>query len=381
MNQWQIMMWEPSVSPHKMDLYLALKNSGQVSGITYVAQSDLSEARRTLGWELAGRGEMDCIIGPSDSEVRTLIEKASPETVHIFSGIRWVPSIVSALDAVLKAQRRFGLMSEPRAFEGISGLARLGQSWLSEGPVRRHADFVLGIGRHGPGWFRMAGYKRSTIYPFAYFLPDRAYAAGRPPSGNQRVRVTYLGRTVTEKGIRVFLDALAHVRSPISVTVAGTGRDAAAVEAYAAGHGDDFSYRGAIPMGDVPDLLLNTDILVQPSLTLDDGWGAVVSEALFAGAYVITSDRVGASICLDAPWRGAVIERVTPQKVAAAIDSAIETRQLEQDVASRRSAWASAHLTGAVGATFILDLFNRIYAGSPVEPVPFLEDRRIAPLV
>lgn len=372
MDPWRIVMWEPSVSPHKMDLYLALKRSGKVSSVTYVAQSDLSESRKSLGWELSGRSEMDCLIGPSTAEIRALVEQSPAETVHIFSGIRWVPVIVAALDAVLKSGRRFGLMSEPRAFEGPAGFARLAQSWWSEGAVRRHADFVLAIGRHGPGWFRLAGYPGARIHPFAYFLSDAAYATGREPRQSSTVRVTYLGRTVEEKGISVFLESLQHVKTPISVTVAGTGRDAAKVEAFAAASNGRFNYAGAIPMAKVPALLLETDILVQPSLTLDDGWGAVVSEALFAGAYVVASDRVGASVCLDDPSRGVAIPRVTPQKVAAAIDAAAATGQLDPAACARRSEWASKHLTGAVGAGFILGLFDHLYAGAAASPKPYL---------
>ena len=41
------------------------------------------------------------------------------------------------------------------------------------------------------------------------------------------------------------------------------------------------------------------DILVLPSISTDDGWGVVVSEALMMGVAVIVSDKVGASVVFN----------------------------------------------------------------------------------
>jgi hypothetical protein len=72
--------------------------------------------------------------------------------------------------------RPFGVMSGPRLSEGLKGWTRFAQ--LTEGAMRRNADFIFVIGRNGPSWFRAVGYRSDRIFPFAYFLPDRAIMFG-----------------------------------------------------------------------------------------------------------------------------------------------------------------------------------------------------------
>jgi glycosyltransferase involved in cell wall biosynthesis len=137
------------------------------------------------------------------------------------------------------------------------------------------------------------------------------------------------------------------------------------------------AFRGTIPMKDVPDFMRRADILVLPSITTKDGWGAVISEALLAGACVIASNRVGGSICLDANWRGRVIDRLTPIAVALAIDSLIDSNCLDEASRERRAAWANARLTGAAGARYLLAILSHVYEGS-ARPAPFYADNSSA---
>lgn len=360
-------MWEPTVSPHKLDLYRALRRHAAVGEVIYVAQEGLFEERVQQGWQLGGLDDVTCVTAPTAEDVRRMVRESPPDAIHLFSGIHWVPCIVEGLRAVISAGRRFGLMSEPRVLEGPKGLARLAHSWVSEGAVRRQAGFVLAIGRHGPSWFRLAGYRR--IFPFAYFLPDQSTGRRveeRP--ADAPVRLTYLGRLARPKGVHLFLEALSHIRVPVAVTVAGGGDDAGLVEAFCRAQPGRIDYCGVIPMTEVPDLLARTDILMQPSITRDDGWAAVVSEALMAGAAVIATEQVGASICLDDRRRGVVVRRADAAHLARAVDDFVAGGGLEPAHRSYRAAWAVAHLTGAMGARTLVAILEHIYSGGPPPP-------------
>lgn len=368
-----IYLWEPSVSPHKLDLFSALESSARVRDAKYIAQQSLAQDRVDQGWTIS-RGSTDqVIVGPMANEVIEIIDASPQDAIHIFSGIHWVPCIVDGLKAVISRKRRFGLMSEPRVLEGVKGWVRLAHSWLTEREIRASADFVLAIGRNGPPWFKAAGYKPEKTFPFAYFvpgMPEGLVAATRMTS--DPVKVTWLGRLTKEKGIDDFLAALPLVRNRISVRVAGIGSEAQRVHEYAAASSGSFGYLGTVPMAFVPALLNDTDILVLASRTSDDGWGAVVSEALLAGAAVVATERVGASVCLNDDDRGVIVEANAPAQLAAAIDKLVNQDCLTPQQRSRRSAWAQKSLTGAAGAAYMLSILDFVYRNGG-RPNPFYE--------
>lgn len=367
MTRWRIIFWEPTASPHKVDLIRAMRQSGAVASCQAVAHADIGPERQKLGWALDADSRALFTVGPTPEQVAALVVDAPPDTVHVFSGIRHNPTNELALRLVLAGGLRFAIMSEPRAFDGVAGVARLAQSLVTEGAIRRQVACVLAIGRNGPPWFRRTAYRSDRIFPFGYFiqappsLPSRAF--------DGCLRVAYLGRLTRAKGIHLFLEAVSRLAKamPVSVAVAGTGPEAPAVQRAEAEARNPFRFVGPVQMADIPRFLADQDVLVVPSTT-DDGWGVVVSEALMAGAAVVATGRVGASSCLGRPDNG----RLLPAPTAAALTWALAdlARSGRLDAASRaaRTEWALAHLTGAAGARQMLAIFGHVFAGAAAPP-------------
>jgi glycosyltransferase involved in cell wall biosynthesis len=352
----RIVFWEPSVSPHKLPLFRALVARG--FDCTYVAQDGLSEERSALGWDLGETDALDVRVRPDTAAISDLMAQRAAESVHLFSGLRHVPVIVAGLAEAVRTGATFGLMSEPRAREGWRGALRLAQSWLTERALRRHARFVLAIGRNGPPWFRATGYPLARIFPFAYYVdaPPPLPAPAGPTT------IAYLGRLEPAKGIDLFLAAAARLDPEWRIVVAGHGSAEARVRAD-----PRVQFAGALPMAAVPGFLAEADVLVQPSLTTDDGWGAVIGEALLAGAATVASDRAGASILLDAPERGRVIRRLHPDALAAAIRDVAGTGR-DAAARARRGAWARGSLTGEAGAARLVAILEHVLAAAPPPP-------------
>jgi len=363
-----LLFWEPCLSPHKSALCNALAASGRVSSVTYVAQTGLPQDKRAQGWSLPHLDAV-VIVSPDASRVREIVASSKPDAVHIFSGVHWTPIIVEGLRCVIKMRRRFGLLCEPRAFEGAKGWARFVHSWLTEAGVRRNVDFVLAIGRNGPSWFRAVGYKQAQIFPFAYFLPAASASCELGLRGGPPV-VAFVGRLNKEKGLPLFLDALRLLNEAVRVEIVGAGSEEANIRAFAADAPMPLRFLGTLAMDDVPKFMSSVDVLVLPSITKNDGWGAVVSEALLAGASVVASDRVGASICLDADWRGCVVHDLTARGIAQAIDSAVTLQLSSSALRERRSRWAHSRLTGEAGARHLLEILGHVYEGGS-RPEPF----------
>jgi len=372
MDKWQIYFWEPSVSPHKIDLYRALASSEAVEETWYIAQEELSVARRKQGWDVNCDSLKNIVVGPTKSEISKIMASSSPRSIHLFSGMRRVPCIVEGIRAAILEHRNFGIMHEPRVFEGLRGWARFAHSWLTERALREHAHFILAIGRHGPSWFESVGYKRSRIFPFAYFLPFLKSDNYRTSSLEDQfaVRIGYLGRLERAKGVNLFLSALEKLSTEFEVHVAGGGHEVESVRRVVENSDILLNYRGAIPMSAVPAFLSGIDILVAPSITKDDGWGAVVSEALMVGSAVVATEHVGASVCLDDDTRGRVVPELTAQALADAIEWLVENGRLTTHYRALRSAWGNDHLSGDAGAAYLLAILNHVYFAAE-RPAPF----------
>lgn len=352
----RIVFWEPSLSPHKLPLFRALAARG--FDMTYVAQEGLPADRAALGWATGSLDGLDIRVAPGSTEVAALVGDAPDETLHLFSGLRHTPVIVAALPLALRSQAMIGIMSEPRSAAGLAGLIRRAQSLLTEGPLRRRA-FVLAIGRNGPPWFRGTGYPAARVFPFAYYL-DALPAAPRLP--NPVPTIGYLGRLTRAKGLPLFLAAVDRLETPVRVLVAGRGEEADRVARHP---GIDF--RGGLDMTQVPGFLGELDLLVQPSIE-KDGWGAVVGEALLAGAAAVATTHVGASILLDDPRRGAVAERPDAESLVSAITAVLNGGML--DARAERIVWANRTLTGEAGAERLVAILDHLAGNRPAPPFP-----------
>ncbi len=359
MKKLELVCWEPLISPHKMGLFEALATSEEVAKVSQIAQKPLSDDRKELGWQVSISPVVPTIISPSDEQITEAVVSSSPDAIHIFSGIHWVPSIVKGIALAIRYNRRFGIMSEPRTFEGTKGFGRLAHSWFSERQVRKHADFVLAIGRHGPPWFRMAGYPAKRIYPFAYFVDEKT--GWQRKSSSPKVRIGYLGRLIQAKGFDLAVEAFRLLGADLEFDIAGSGELEPLARALAMERSDAVTFRGTLPMAAVASFLAAIDLLIVPSRTRDDGWGVVTTEALQAGAAVIISNFPGSSICISDARFGRRVNLLTPQAIANAIQAVIASGVLQDESRRFRSEWASAHLTSSAGARYLLDILAHIY--------------------
>ncbi|NBK99785.1 MAG: hypothetical protein EOM50_17595, partial [Erysipelotrichia bacterium] len=200
----RIIFWEPCISPHKTDFIDQVAKLIPSIEVIYCAEENLPEERIKLGWSIYNDYEYKQYIRPSYSDIKKLACFEPKKTLHIFSGIRWVPTIVSALKEVKRSGAFFGLMSEPRVREGVKGSLRLIHSWITEAWLKKNTKFVLAIGSNGPPWFKSVGYPSSRIFPFAYFINDQQFNGVIRQHDNKStefIRIGYIGRLVKMKGI------------------------------------------------------------------------------------------------------------------------------------------------------------------------------------
>jgi len=141
--------------------------------------------------------------------------------------------------------------------------------------------------------------------------------------------------------------------------------------------GGQLDYVGVLPIQKVGDFLSGIDILLAPSVA-KDGWGASVSEALLSGCAVVTSELVGASVCVShRPVLGRVIKTPTVDALVDAIDVLASGGLLGEEARKIRHDWATEHLTPNAGAMQLARIVEHVFDGG-ARPVPYYGDTNSA---
>lgn len=364
----RLVFWEPTVSPHKLDWIRQLQAQPEVERCIYVSDAHLRRERIELGWNVDEDSDLELIVAPTPERIRAIFVE-HPDAIHIFSGMRHAPSIVLGLRCVIEFRARFGLCSEPRVLEGGAGKVRLLQSWLTERALRRHAEFILAIGANGPRWFQLAGYPRSRIFRFGYFVdPMDMRAAVAGSNAERRPTIAYVGRLVGEKGCDAFLEA-AEQLPEFDKLFAGTGIVEADIMA-AARRDPTIRFLGVVPRAKLAEVFASVDILVLPSRTTADGWGVVVSEALMSGCFAIVSRFAGSSAAIVDASLGTTLTVVTADAIVQAARQAIADGLLDIEHRVKRQGWGQRELSASAGARRFLAILDAVETGTVVPQWP-----------
>lgn len=367
----RVVFWDPCISPHKADFIQALARLNKNIEVILCAHEDIPGDRKKMGWSLNSSAEYLQYIAPSENVIKALCQTRPEQTLHMFSGIRWVPTILVAIKAVRRSGAYFSIMMEPRVTEGFKGLMRIVQSRITENWFRKNASFILGIGRNGPAWFRLSGYDENLIHPFAYFINDNSTSA-LIRNNKEAINIAYIGRLVEMKGVADLIDAVSLLDFKYKLKIIGNGESK--VKFYErASNNPLVQFLGVIPIEKISDFLKNIDILILPSRSMDDGWGVVVTEALLSGCVAIASECVGAAIVLEGnDINGNIVPAYAPEKIAEKICSQIQSNNLSLDCRIKRRNWALAHLTASAGAEYFMKIMRHHFDNGP-RPDPFYQ--------
>ncbi len=372
----RIIFWEPCISPHKTDFIDQVAKLIPSIEVIYCAEENLPEERIKLGWSIYNDYEYKQYIRPSYSDIKKLACFEPKKTLHIFSGIRWVPTIVSALKEVKRSGAFFGLMSEPRVREGVKGSLRLIHSWITEAWLKKNTKFVLAIGSNGPPWFKSVGYPSSRIFPFAYFINDQQFNGVIRQHDNKStefIRIGYIGRLVKMKGIDDIISAVTSLSVPTKLSIIGSGPESDSLKSLCNESNVNIEFIGSVPIDNVGLYLNDFDILILASRSTDDGWGVVVSEALMSGTGVIVTSKVGASVLInDRPELGRVVNANSPYEIADAIIDLWKSKSFSKECRLVRQLWAKDKLSAKSGALNLIEIINHSINNKKT-PKPFYD--------
>lgn len=365
----EIWFWQQIISPHMAVLAAALARRG--ARVTYVAQSAMSAARATQGWQPPALPGVDVRQVSTEADMQALVAQTPAHAMHVCEGIRANGLVRAAQAALARHGRTFWVVMETVEDVGARGLVKRAlYRWLFW-RWRQQMQGVLSIGRHTPAWLVARGVPADKIFPFTYFLADAA-PAPLVPAANEgdTVRILFVGQLIERKRVDLLIAALAQsaeVQPRFTLQIIGAGPLEGALRAQAEQlPGQRVQWLGQLPMPEVRRRMAEADCLVLPSR--HDGWGAVVSEALMAGTPAICSDRCGAAEVVLASGIGGVF--ASGEQAALAALLAERMAQGRQTVAERAelAQWAQS-LGAEAGAGYLLAIFSYDKAGG-VRPSP-----------
>ncbi|WP_314917286.1 glycosyltransferase [Pseudomonas helleri] len=353
----KIIFWDPCLSPHKAIFFESFASLNPNLEIVCCADQTIPDSRKKMGWTVSEPIKYKNIISPDKKTITSLITESPSTTLHVFSGIRWIPTIIIALEIVKNIRAPYIIMSEPRVIDGFTGKLRLIQSWLTERYHRQNAAAILAIGRNGPPWFIASGYSKSRVLPFAYFVPP-PLATPYKQCNTDKTRVGYLGRLIKMKGVLDVVNSVSGMNDKIALDFAGNGPEEDVLKSMCISAGIEHTFRGVIPITETGNFFSNIDILILASTSKDDGWGVVISEALMAGVTVIATPMVGASILLDNSLFGRCVPAHNPEAIKSAIYDLIKSDEFTPKKREARAYLANKILSAHAGAVYFMKIID-----------------------
>jgi len=337
--------------------------------VTYVVEKEMSDDRARLGWSVPELGAVVQLMVRSDAEARALAGKAPANSVHICQGIRSNGHVGVVQRALRDRGLRQWVVMETVDDAGARGAVerieygRLFFLW------RNSLEGVLATGHSTADWVAARGMPSDRVYPFAYFLPDRAKDLVPTVRARGPFRFLFVGQFIARKRLDLLIRALGRLvdRFEFELAVVGSGPLEMQLRTDAeAALQERVRWIGRLPQTDVPAAMAEADCLVLPSR--HDGWGAVVSEALMTGVPAICSDACGAAAAVRASAVGGVFRTDDEADLAAHLRRTMQAgpaRPAERDALAR---WAAC-LGASAGAEYLLKIIAHRQAGG-ARPAP-----------
>ncbi len=358
--------WQNMISIHQKSFLEALARHAGVSKVLLVVAEDISEYRKKMGWDVPRLQGVDVMVAPSGNEIYDIISQYK-NAIHIMSGLRAEGMLAHAFDACIAKDCMMGLMMEPFNAAGVKGALRGVKYAWNKIRFAKHIQFILAIGRQGVGQYTKLGFSKDIVFPWAYFISlDRKWP--REEARIETKRIIYAGRLEAGKGIFRFTEELIlSGLTDYTFDIYGTGPDEEKIKALTAGN-ELISIHPFLKHDELLKQYASHDWVVLPSSS-KDGWGAIVSEGLLNGLKAITSDICGASWVVKEEFNGVTFNWTVKGDCKRAI---LAMQQYAYADATTISDWAKRAISGEAGATYFMNIMERVYTQAERPAVPWL---------
>jgi len=357
--------WQIIASPHVSELVRALASMPDQT-VTMVGEYELSERRKTLGWNTPDCSPARLLIRPKEDEIQQLIRRNDGhESVHLVGGLQRGTLNRRVLPHLAKTGAMVGLMTETGDSRGFLGLPRRAKFLLDRYLVEDYLDFIVAMGQVGVQWYGSVGYHPARIFPFMYVTERRLPAPESSDKSNAtgKFRILYLGHFIRRKdGVTAIraLNRLSHCDWQFDLVGNGPELERWKKVASEGGFADRIRFLPPVNNRMIGHMLEGADLLLLPSRF--DGWGAVVNEALMCGVPVVCSDNCGAADLLREPWRGSTFKMGSVDDLEIVLRGWITRGKRNEESSARIRKWSSA-LEGPSLASYLVQIVRYLKEG------------------
>ncbi len=169
--------------------------------------------------------------------------------------------------------------------------------------------------------------ERMVLTPLGVDMAEVAPAGEGPAprrDGEGPLRVLYLGQVGLRKGAHYLLDAAKRL-GPEAVSVSLVGGLAPEGELLLRRHAAGDEWKGKVPRSELRRVFAEHDVLILPSV--EDGFGAVVCEAMAAGLPVIATTSTGGPDVIDDGRTGVIIPPASVDAIAESLAAFADDRE------------------------------------------------------
>ncbi|MDH5546809.1 MAG: glycosyltransferase family 4 protein [Gammaproteobacteria bacterium] len=370
--EFELVYWQRIVSSHQVELVATLAAIPSVK-ITYVAERNLSDSRKALGWKPRDLDAAKLVIADSKNSVERLIESCPSNVIHICQGIRGNGLVGYAEKLLQKRKARVVILTETVNDTGPIGLIKRLVYRYHLKRMISWVDIILAIGKNTGGWIAQRGFPKSRVVPFTYFLglPSIDQIRNSRMLGNSVYRFAFVGRFVSLKRLNLLVDALALLQNEYEfklLVVGGGPLENSWKRLSKEKLGERVDWKGLMQEEEVLTFLSTVDCLVLPSRV--DGWGAVVSEALMVGTQAVCSDRCGASEAVHYSGVGGVFPVDNLEALTSCLRDLLARGALGSKEREKLAEWAS-NLGCEAGANYLIEILRYRFSGGTLPRPPW----------
>lgn len=349
----KVLFWQANPSPHQIPYIRELMRSSPWNPVKLVVERRDSLSRVRQGWsfELDDLCEQNLVVAPSSRWIDDVLRME--EALHVVSGLFAFQLGQYVIRRGLKMKSNIALLSEPPDPRGIRGGLRKLRGFCFERPLIRSFKPVFAIGPGAVKWFSEIGARSDHLFEYCYTTEPVQEPMASSYSTGGRLRVIFVGGLIPRKNVATLLRALDSVNAgQFELAIVGGGSERAALHRYVSTMRCPHLVRflGTLPTAVARTEMAKADVLVLPSL--EDGWGAVVNEALQVGTYCIASEACGSRALLMDHRRGATFDPKSARQLADRLVSTYQRKVTGNlDRACIRE-WAASRLSGRAVAEY-----------------------------
>jgi len=326
----------------------------------YIAEIDISEDRKKLGWSAPDLGSVEIRYLSSAADALLVVMNASIDSVHICQGIRSNGFISTAQELINKRKLRHWVFMEMVDDSGPMGIIKRLEYRRILHLQCKSIEGILAVGQNMPKWLASRGFPSEKIFPFTYFISNKKLFSNKGymrPSG--RFRFLFVGQFIKRKNLGFLIEVLSSIDKSVidfELLVVGSGLNELELHTQSINKlGSNIQWIGKVPIGEVRAIMSECDCLILPSLF--DGWGVVVSESLMVGTPAIVSDQCGSYGAVLASGVGGVFKASSSDQLSKAIVAALDAGKIQPSRRAEISNWANC-LDGISGANYFLEILD-----------------------